>query len=168
MEVSSAVYELLYYKNYQLRLGFLTYILSDGHFTPAPECPWKTTADFERECVLDSKAVVGKIPQSYYKCKIKNVKDIKTFRMCDTQVNIEKLTKSLDSLYSVLCPPPGTTAPVVAAPAAVAAPTVAAAATPNVTAPAVAAAPAAPAAVANATATVVTAPPTNSTNSTRR
>ena len=34
IEVSSAVFELLYYKNYQLRLGFLTYILSDGHFTP--------------------------------------------------------------------------------------------------------------------------------------
>ena len=110
VEVSSAVFELLYYKNYQLRLGFLTYILSDGHFTPAPECPWKSNADFERECILDSKAVVGKLPQSYYKCKIKNQKDIKTFRSCDTQVNLEKLGKSLEQMYSVVCPAGGTPA----------------------------------------------------------
>jgi len=101
------VFELLYYKNYQLRLGFLTYILSDGHFTPAPECPWKSNADFERECTLDSKAVVGKIPQSYYKCKIKNQRDIKTFRSCDTAVNLEKLAKSLEQMYSVVCPANG-------------------------------------------------------------
>ena len=107
VEVSSAVFELLYYKNYQLRLGFLTYILSDGHFTPAPECPWKSNADFERECTLDSKAVVGKIPQSYYKCKIKSQRDIKTFRSCDTAVNLEKLAKSLEQMYSVVCPANG-------------------------------------------------------------
>ena len=105
VEVSSAVYELLYYKNYQLRLGFLTYILSDGHFTPDPNCPWHSVTDFERDCVLDSKAIVGKIPQSYYKCKIKNRKDLNIFRMCDTTINIEKLTKAMDQLYAVTCPP---------------------------------------------------------------
>jgi hypothetical protein len=106
VEVSSAVYELLYYKNFILRMGFATYILSDGHLTPAVKCPFHEKIDFERnDCTLDSKAIVGKVPQSYLKCKFKNKNDMKQFRLCDTQVNIESLTKALDRMYGALCPP---------------------------------------------------------------
>lgn len=106
VEVSSAVYELVYYKNFMLRMGFASYVLSDGHFTPDPKCPFHEKNDFDRnECTLDSKAIVGKFPQSYLKCKFKNKKDVEKFRSCDTMVNIESLKRALELMYGALCPP---------------------------------------------------------------
>jgi len=109
IEVASAVYEMIYYKNYILRLGFAGYIFSDGHLTPQANCPWHVADDFSRACVLDklqkTASNTPNVIQEFYKCKLHNRKQMEAFRLCDLQVNVEKLEKSLEILFKgILCP----------------------------------------------------------------